>query len=75
MVAAKLPLHLYEAYMKELHYDQPLMEEQKLAEAVVAAQQRAQDINAGSLLLTEEGQAALGHAPPVPNFSSQTGET
>lgn len=69
MVAAKLPIHLYQEYMTELHYTMPNQEEEKLTEAVREAQQRAAQINAGALLLTEEGTAELGKAPPKPDFT------
>jgi hypothetical protein len=68
MLAAKIPNHLYQAYMKELHYDQPLAEEAKLNEAVIAAQQKAAQINSGALLLTEAGTANLGQVPPPRPF-------
>lgn len=68
MLAAKIPLHLYNEYMKELHYRQPLAEEEKLTEAVRAAQQQAALINAQALLTTEEGTAALGQDRTEPDF-------
>lgn len=69
MLAAKLPLHLYQEYMTELHYRQPMQEEEKLTEAVQAAQQQAAQINDKALLMTEEGTATLGRAPATPNFT------
>lgn len=68
MLAAKLPLHLYQEYMTELHYRQPLQEEEKLTEAVRAAQAQAAEINDRALLMTESGHASLGQAPGQPDF-------
>src|SRR5262245_13956199 len=68
MIAAKLPLHLYQEYMTEIHYRQPMQEEEKLTEAVVAAQQQAAQINDKALLLTEEGNSELARVPP-PDFT------
>lgn len=73
MLAAKLPLHLYQAYMLELHYTQPNQEEAKLNEAVINAQQAAAQINAKAVLLTEAGTAQLGQAPPPPDFTEGRG--
>lgn len=39
MVAFKLPLHLYQMYMKEAHHDAPLAEEEKLDAAIEAMQE------------------------------------
>ena len=69
MLLARLPIHLYQEYMTELHYRQPLEEEENLNREVVAAQQRAAEINANALLLTESGTAELGQAPPAPDFT------
>ncbi len=68
MLAAKLPLHLYQMYMTELHFTQPMAEEEKLTEAIRAAQQEAALINDKALLTTEQGSALLGRAPAAPNF-------
>lgn len=68
MLAAKLPLHLYQEYMTELHYRQPMQEEEKLTDAVHEAQQQAAKINDKALLLTEEGTRTLGKAPAEPDF-------
>lgn len=69
MVAFKLPLHLYEAYMKEAHHTQPLAEEEALnrarEEAEAAASQMARKPISFEL---EEGQADLGEAPDPPSF-------
>lgn len=70
MLAAKISLHLYNEYMLELHYRQPLQEEEKLTEAVRAAQQQAAQINANALLTTEEGTAQLEQHRAEPDFVS-----
>lgn len=74
MVAFKLPLHLYEAYMKEAHHTQPLEQEGMLnraredAEAAASAMARAP-----VSFELEEGQDELGVAPEPPKFE-QTGK-
>lgn len=68
MLAAKIPEHLYNEYMKELHYRQPAAEEQKLTEHILEAQQQAAQINDKALLMTEEGTAGLAHHQPEPDF-------
>jgi len=71
MVAFKLPLHLYEAYMKEAHHTQPLEQEGMLnraredAEAAASAMARAP-----VSFELEEGQEELGVAPEPPSFES-----
>jgi hypothetical protein len=71
MVAFKLPLHLYEAYMREAHHNQPLAEEEKLnrarEEAEMTASQMARKPVSFEL---EDGQAGLGEAPEPPSFES-----
>lgn len=77
MVAFKLPLHLYEAYMKHAHHDEPLREEGKLKDAIDAARaQMDQDglLKRGVTLIEEEGNAELGKDPGAPRFSRLTGE-
>lgn len=73
MVAFKLPLHLYEAYMREAHHSQPLAEEEKLnrarEEAEMAASQLARKPISFEL---EEGQADLGQAPDAPESFEET---
>jgi len=57
MVAFKLPLSLYQAFMREAHHDAPMREEHKLAE--VAEMLRAQAENAGAALHEDEGMMDL----------------
>lgn len=69
MLAFKLPIHLYEQYMRELHHTQPLAEEVKLAEAARQADEQAKQVNARASLVAEPGTAQLGRAPEPPPFS------
>jgi len=69
MLAFKLPIHSYEQYMRELHHVQPQQEEEKLGEAVRAAQERALQVNSQAKLIAESGTAELGRAPEPPPFS------
>lgn len=66
MVAAKLPMHLYEMYMTEAHHNQPLAEEGKLRSALDAIRERAAGEKAPISL--EEGMAALGRQPRRAHF-------
>jgi len=70
MVAFKLPLHLYEAYMKEAHDTQPALEEDALNEARRQAEEAASEIARQPISFElEEGQADLGgKAPDAPSF-------
>ncbi len=58
MLAFKLPMSLYQAYMKEAHHDAPLREEEKLTDTAdfMAQQARA----SGSNLLIGDGNSELG---------------
>jgi hypothetical protein len=58
MVAAKLPIHLYEMYMTEAHHNQPLAEEGKLRSTLDAIREQAQ--GKGAQVHLEDGMAALG---------------
>lgn len=73
MVAFKLPIHLYEAYMKEAHHTQPLMEESKLNEARQRAEEAASGMTRRPVSFElEDGQADLGQAPPEPPSFEET---
>lgn len=76
MVAYKLPLHLYEAYMREAHHVQPLMEEQAIRDARQAAEEEASSVakNPVSFEL-EEGMDDLGEAPEAPSFEDTLTDT
>lgn len=75
MVAFKLPIHLYEAYMRINHHEQPLEEEEKLNAARRRIQEEVTNASRGAAELEiEEGMAELGEAPEPPSFASMTGE-
>lgn len=66
MVAAKLPMHLYEMYMTEAHHNQPLAEEGKLKSTLDAIREQVQ--GKGVQVHLEEGMAALGRTPRRAHF-------
>lgn len=53
MVAAKIPSTLYQAFMQEVHHRQPLEEEEKIRQAIEAAQEQAK--LSGAALIPDEG--------------------
>lgn len=57
LVAAKLPLSLYEAYMQEVHHKAPLSEEEKIRTATEAMVQEAE--RQGARLIPDEGTEEL----------------
>lgn len=75
MLAFKLPLGLYESYMRINHHEQPLAEEEKLNNALRQAEQEASQMARAQVSFEqEEGNAELGKAPDPPPFAEQTGE-
>lgn len=80
MVAAKLPLHLYQMYMKEAHHDQPLEQEQKLNDAIEQAQETVRGMvgRRGKKAVRAEladGQEDMGAEDrPAPKFRKLYGE-
>lgn len=75
MLAFKLPLELYEQYMRINHHEQPLAEEEKLSASIRAMQAEIREASKGAAELElEDGTAALGVAPDPPPFREQTGE-
>lgn len=72
MLAAKLPLPLFEAYMREVHHDQPLEEERRIYEADLAKAEDARRQRAS--LILEGGTEGLGQAPEPPSFAEEYGE-
>ncbi len=78
MIAFKLPMRLYEAYMYEAFHAQPLSEEEKLTsvidvireEAAMAAKSGAKGIR----FELEEGTAALGEDLDPGSFAENLGE-
>jgi hypothetical protein len=73
MLAAKLPLPLYEDFMRISHHEEPLAEESAITEEV-RKQQEAHKGVIGALTF-EEGTAALGHGPAPPVFADEFGES
>jgi hypothetical protein len=67
MVAAKIPMHLYEAYMQEAHHDAPLNEEKRLRAVteVIAEQAKSQT---GKAPMVGEGTLQLGKGPARGKF-------
>lgn len=72
MLAAKLPLELYESYMAISHYEQPLEEEGAIVENVLKEAERTHGF-VGSVKL-EDGTAQLGKGPGAPRFADEFGE-
>lgn len=69
MIAFKIPLHLYNMYMKELHYHQPLREEEQVNALYDQAQEQAAQINSNAQsLLSDEGRIRQHLNHPEPNF-------
>lgn len=66
MVAAKLPMRLYEMYMMEAHHNQPLAEEGKLRTTLDVIRDSARQ-NKGALI-EEESTAQLGTKTRRPKF-------
>lgn len=64
MIACKLPMRLYNAYMKHNHHDAPMAEEDKLRTAVDVIADAAR--KKGAEVLVEEGNSELGQAPKRP---------
>lgn len=58
MIAAKIPEELYQMYMQEVHYTQPMQEEEKLKLTLdsIAAEARGRKAD----VIVEEGSAQLG---------------
>ncbi len=57
MIAAKIPLHLYESYMTEAHHNMPAAEESKLMETAEFLKREAQRSKGD--VIEEEGIAAI----------------
>lgn len=75
MVAAKVPLHLYEAFMREVHFDAPLREEETIYnDAMQVSEQAAQAAKRGGRMkapIIEAGTQELGQPREVPRFSDE----
>lgn len=76
MVAAKLPLHLYDAFMREVHFEQPMREEEAIyQDAFNAGEEAAQKAKRGGSMkapLIESGTQELGQARAAPSFLPQS---
>lgn len=77
MVAFKLPIRLYNAYMKEMHHTQPLAEERKLRTAVELANESlaSQGLAKKTRIVEEDGNAELGRSRKAPDFARDIGES
>lgn len=75
MVAAKIPFHLYDAFMREVHFDQPLREEEAIyTNALQAGEEAAQAAKRGGRMkapVIEPGTQELGQARATPSFIDQ----
>jgi seryl-tRNA(Sec) selenium transferase len=58
MLAFKLPISLYEKYMKEAHHDAPLREEEKLSDTAEFLEQQAR--TSKSRLTMGDGNMEIG---------------
>lgn len=66
MIAAKLPMRLYQMYMKHFHHDEPLREQGKLVANLDGLRQQAEQH--GAKLIEGDGMQALRESVPVPVF-------
>lgn len=73
MIAAKIPLPLFESYMTISHHEEPLEEEAAIV-AEVLKQAEATGGLIGKVKL-EDGTAQLGKGPAVPRFAEEFGES
>jgi hypothetical protein len=73
MLAAKLPLQLYQDYMTISHHEQPLEEESAIVAEVLKQQEATHGAVGGVQLL--DGTAQLGKGPAAPVFATEFGES
>lgn len=73
MLAAKIPLSLYEDYMTISHHEQPIEEEGAILAEVMKQQEATQGL-IGNVQLYG-GTAQLGKGPAPPKFAEEFGET
>lgn len=75
MIAMKLPNFLYDAYMRENHFDRPLQEEETIYNSMMqAGETAAQSARRGGSMkapVIEEGSSQLGQAREVPSFADE----
>lgn len=69
MVAFKIPMRLYQQYMREIHHDEPDRQEEQLQAALRDAQETAAKVNPNIRVIPERGSAELGKDKrPAPIF-------
>lgn len=68
MVAARIPLSLYNSYMRIVHHDAPLDEEQKIKSTVESLQQTGEEANAPIRELGDGTAAIVQKARPMPEL-------
>jgi hypothetical protein len=73
MLAAKIPLNLWETYMSISHHEEPLAEEAAIVQEVLK-QAEATGGLIGKVKL-EDGTAQLGQGPAAPRFAEEFGES
>jgi hypothetical protein len=75
MIAARLPIHLYESFMRAVHYDAPLQEEEAIySEAMAVSEEAQQSARRGGKMkapIIEVGTQELGQPRAVPTFSDE----
>lgn len=75
MIAAKLPMHLYESFMRSVHYEAPMQEEEAIyTEAMNANETAMQTARRGGQMkapIIEVGTQELGQPRGVPTFGTQ----
>jgi hypothetical protein len=74
MIAAELPIHLYEAFMRACHFDGPMQQEEAIYnEAMAVSEAAAQSARRGGKMkapIIEQGMEDMAYADrESPNFS------
>jgi len=75
MVAFKLPLHLYEMYMREAHHNQPRLEEEKLKSSLYNVEDEIKNINSKAdvnVTMMEGNQEIDAYDPEPPESFEET---
>lgn len=74
MVAARLPTHLYESFMRAVHFEAPMQEEEAIyTDAMGVSEQAQQTARRGGKMkapIIEVGTQELGQPRAVPTFTS-----
>jgi len=68
MIAAKIPLRLYQRFMANNHHQEPLREEERIAYDNQA--KKADAASHGGVLIEAPAMVALGKDPGTPNFTA-----